>query len=205
MPHRPVALRLAAAFSLATAAAGAQTVATEPVPPPSRAAQWHAERRRGPEVWASLRVTLGAAASDRPQEGAAFALGATAGARLFFDAGGGHAWVLHPDAGVDRTWGWGDRDRTLFSLGFSPGYAWGAFGVAWAPRGLYGWSDGGSALWGVRNGLRLLVVGGALDVEVAHQYVAGGPGGEHQALFTVGLDPGFVTHLILGFGRYRGR
>lgn len=196
-------LRLVAPLALAlfTTAARAQTVAVDPshpLPPvrlsPARPAS------RGLQPMFSLRVSFGGGISATPQAGGAYTLRGTIGSRVFFPTHDQRGWIVGPDVGIDRTWGTGDRDATLLSLGATPGHLWGLTGVAWAPRVLYGWRDGGDTVWGLRNGIRVLIVGGVFDVEVAHQYVTGALGDEHQVHFTVGMDVGLLGHAISQIG-----
>jgi len=199
-------LRLAAPLNLAVilcgSAVSAQTVAVEPSQLTQRTlASPAGAPPRGLEAMFSLRVSFGAGVSAMPQEAGAFTLRGTIGSRVFFPTGNQRGWIVGPDAGIDRTWGMGDRDATLLSLGAAPGYLWGLTGVAWAPRVLYGWRDDGDTVWGVRNGVRVLIVGGVFDLEVAHQYVTGALGGEHQAQFTVGMDVGLFGHVLSQLGR----
>jgi len=206
MKPRRLAAPLALAAALCAPAVGAQTVAVDPSPRPRPAlVSPAAPSRRGLEPMFSLRVSFGAGVSATPQEGAAFTLRGTIGSRVFFLTDSQRGWIVGPDAGIDRTWGMGDRDATLLSLGAAPGYLWGLTGVAWAPRVLYGWRDGGDTVWGLRNGVRVLFVGGVFDLEVAHQYVTGALGDEHQVQFTVGMDVGLLGHILAQLATPRRR
>lgn len=197
MKPRRLAAPLALAASVYASTVGAQTVAVDPAQRPRPALVSPAVTpQRGLEPMFSLRVSFGAGVSATPQEGGAFTLRGTIGSRVFFPTHDQRGWIVGPDAGIDRTWGMGGRDATLLSLGASPGHLWGLTGVAWAPRVLYGWRDGGDTVWGLRNGVRVLVVGGVFDVEVAHQYVTGALGDEHQVQFTVGMDVGLFGHAL---------
>ena len=135
-----------------------------------------------------------------PASGGDFLLRGTVGSRTFFPTDGSNGWIVGSDFGVDATWGLGQRDATLLSIGPSVGHLWGLNGVGVAPRLLYGWHDGGDTVWGVRTGVRMLAVGGVFDVEVAHQYVAGDLGDEHQMQLAVGMDLGLVAYVLTHLG-----
>ncbi|MFO0606949.1 MAG: hypothetical protein U0324_27505 [Polyangiales bacterium] len=192
---RTAALALAAA--LAAPGALAQTVAVSPSQLTLQTlASPAAPRRRSVVPMFSLRVAFGGGLALTPESGGDFLLRGTVGSRVFFPTSGADGWMVGSDFGVDATWGLGQRDATLLSLGPMVGHLWGLNGVAWAPRVLYGWRDGGDTVWGVRNGIRMLVVAGLFDVELAHQYVAGDLGDEHQMQLAVGTDFGLITHLL---------
>lgn len=195
---RTPALAVALAAVLAAPGALAQTVAADPaqLTRPTLASPAAPPRRRPLVPAFSLRVAFGGALALAPDAGGAFLLRGTIGSRVFLPTCDSNHWVLGSDFGVDATWGMGQRDATLLSMGFTTGHLWGLMGVAWAPRVLYGWRDGGDTAWGVRNGIRVLLVGGLFDVEVAHQYVAGDLGDEHQMQLAVGMDLGLVGHIL---------
>jgi hypothetical protein len=197
---RTAALAVALAAALAAPGALAQTVAADPAQLTRPPLISPAAPRRSLVPTFSLRVAYGGGLALTPDSGGAFLLRGTIGSRVFLPTCGSNHWVLGSDFGVDATWGMGQRDATLLSMGFTTGHLWGLTGVAWAPRVLYGWRDGGDAVWGLRNGIRVLVVGGVFDVEVAHQYVAGDLGDEHQMQLAVGMDLGLVGHILANLG-----
>ena len=205
MPHlrtlvAPIAL--AAVCALSAPRAEAQTVAVAPTELTlhTLAATSPTPRETNKiQGMFSLRLVMQGGVSAAPQEGGAFGLQATIGSRVFFPTRSSRGWILGSDAGFDRTWGYGAGDASMLSLGYSFGHVWGLHGVAWAPRALYGWRDGGDTVWGVRNGVRMLVVGGIFDVEVAHQYVTGDQGSAHSVIFSLGMDIGLFGHVMAQF------
>jgi hypothetical protein len=150
----------------------------------------------------SARFALGASVARDPPTGSSFAYGLTLGGRVIVPSRFERAWVLGSDLGVDRTASFVDRGATHLLLGLTAGHTWGTWGVAWAPRAVLAVTDAGEIAAGVRNGLRLLLIAGVVDVELAHQYLAGPDVVTHQALVTVGLDPGMVLSAL---AQHRGR
>ena len=153
----------------------------------------------------SLRVAFGGGLALTPASGGDFVLRGTVGSRVFFPTRGLDSWVLGSDLGVEREWGRDQRGSTLLSLGPTTGHLWGLTGIAISPRVVYGWRDQGDTVWGVRTGVRVLAVGGVFDLELAHQYVTGALGDEHQMSLAIGMDLGIVAHVIESFGRPRAR
>lgn len=193
--HAPAALGLA--LSLAASSALAQVVAVDPSQPPRRALTSPAVARRAPVVpMLSLRLSFGGGLALTPASGEAFQLRGTLGSRVFFPTRDGNGWIVGSDFGVDGSWGNGQHDATLLSIGSSAGHLWGLTGVGWSPRLLFGWRDGGDVVWGVRHGVRVLLAGGVFDLEVSHQYVAGDLGDEHQMQLAVGMDLGLVAYAL---------
>jgi hypothetical protein len=152
------------------------------------------------EVWASARVTLGLGVSAVSQRAMAFAPGLSAGVKLFFPTNRDRAWVLNPDLGVAWTRGYAFGDSTLGAAGVGVGHQWGATALSWQPRALYGARCDGAEVWGVRNGLRVGLVAGLLDVEVSHQFLRAPDGDAHEVLITVGADFGQLAHLLARLG-----
>lgn len=150
----------------------------------------------------SVRFALGASVALGLQSGSSFAYGLTLGGRVFLPTGSDRAWLIGSDLGVDRTASFADRGATHVLLGLTAGHSWGTFGLAWAPRAVLAVTDSGEVAFGVRNGLRLLLLAGVIDVELAHQYLPGPYVVNHQALLTLGLDPGLV---ISALSQHRGR
>ncbi len=205
MPHAHTlfaSVVLATVCALTTSPAGAQTMAVAPTDVTLHTLASPAPTPRETskiQGMFSLRLAMQGGVSAAPQEGGAFGLQVTIGSRVFFPTRSSRGWILGSDAGFDRTWGYGAGDASLLSLGYSFGHVWGLHGVAWAPRALYGWRDGGDTVWGVRNGLRMLIVGGIFDVEVAHQYVTGDQGSAHSVIFSLGMDIGLFGHVMTQF------
>lgn len=195
----------AAAFSLATALAAAQshaqTVATDPSTYALQAHSPLAASRDNVMPMFSLRLAFGGAFSLAPESGEAFTLRGTIGSRVFFPTHHANGWLFGSEFGVDTTWGMGQRNATLLSLGGMPGHLWGLHGVGWVMRGVYGWRDGGETVWGLRHGVRMLIVGGVFDLELSHQYLTGDSGDEHQISLSVGMDLGLIGHVLINLGR----
>lgn len=152
------------------------------------------------EVWASARVTLGVGVSEGSQRGLAFAPGLSAGVKLYLPTDHDRAWWLNPDLGVAWTRGYAFGDSTVGAVGVGVGHQWGATALSWQPRALYGARGDGAEVWGVRNGLRVGLVAGLLDVEVSHQFLRAADGDAHEVLFSVGADIGQLAHLLTRLG-----
>lgn len=175
------------ALALCLAASGVSPRAeAQDAPPP-----------RSMEAWPSLRGTLGVGvrATGAPDDNLALLGGLTAGAKLLFPVGRSHHVLLVPDLGFSASAGYGNDDRTLWSVGLSTGFLWGDLGVAWAPRALLGTHDD-RAVWGLRNGLRLYLVASLVDVEVAHQFTADGQSDRHELIVSASLDVGLLAGVI---------
>ena len=162
MPHAHALftlVALAVTCTLATSLANAQTMAVAPTDVTlhtlASASPAPRETNRIQGMF-SLRLAMQGGVAASTQEGGAFGLQVTVGSRVFFPTQSSRGWILGSEAGFDRTWGYGAGDASLLSLGYSFGHVWGLHGIAWAPRALYGWRDGGDTVWGVRNGLRML-------------------------------------------------
>jgi hypothetical protein len=196
-------LALVAALLPSTAHAQLE-VARSPAPASALAPVANPRAQRTPprQHLFSLRFALGASVALGRNAGSAFAYGLSAGSRSLFPFGGERAWVLGADAGIDRTTGFDEREATHLSLGGIVGASLGTWGVAWAPRAVLAATDAGGFAWGVRNGARLLLIAGVIDLEVAHQYLGGPSVVNHQLLVTIGLDPGMVIHAL---SQHRGR
>jgi hypothetical protein len=191
-------LLAAAVVALLPAAAHAQLETPAPAPAvPSPVAP-----ARRSQFLVSVRFALGASVALGLQSGSSFAYGLTLGGRVIVPSRFERAWIFGSDLGVDRTAGFVDRGATHVVLGPTAAYSWGTFGLAWAPRALVAVTDSGDVAFGVRNGLRLLLVAGVLDVELAHQYLAGPAVVNHQVFLTLGLDPGLVVSALT---QHRGR
>lgn len=192
------AVAFALAAALAATSAHAQTLATDPSPSAPRLLVTPAAPRQRIEPMFSLRVAFGGAFALAPESGNAFALRGTIGSRVFFPTSNSNRWLFGSELGLDTTWGMDQRNATLISLGAMPGHLWGLTGLGWTMRGVYGWRDSGEAVWGLRHGVRMLLVGGVFDLELSHQYLTGDGGDEHQVQFSVGMDVGLIGHVLVG-------
>ena len=184
-------LLAAAVVALLPAIAHAQLEVAAPVTPARRN-----------QFLVSVRFALGASVALGLQSGSSFAYGLTAGGRVLVPSGSDRAWLIGSDLGVDRTAGFVDRGATHVVLGLTAAHSWGTLGLAWAPRAVLAVTDSGEVAFGVRNGLRLLLIAGVVDVELAHQYLPGSAVVNHQAFITLGLDPGLVVSAL---SQHRGR
>jgi hypothetical protein len=188
-------LLAAAVVALLPAVAHAQLEMPAPSPTPPAAP------RHLNQFLVSVRFSLGASVALAQQSGSSFAYGLTLGGRVLVPSRSDRAWIFGSDLGVDRTASF-PEGATHLLLGLTAAHAWGTWGVAWAPRAVLAVTDSGEVAGGVRNGLRVLLIAGVIDVELAHQYLAGPYVVNHQAFVTLGLDPGLV---ISALTQHRGR
>ena len=168
--------------------------------PPSTLTRRAAPARRS-QFLVSARFSLGASVALAQQSGSSFAYGLSVGGRVFVPTRSDRAWMIGSDLGVDRTASFAEGATHLL-LGLTAGHTWGTWGVAFAPRAVLAVTDSGEVSGGVRSGLRLLLLAGVIDVELAHQYLAGPSVVSHQAFIVLGLDPGLV---ISALTQHRGR